>query len=81
MTRDALVLSDLHRNACLYGLVWFWVHALGFSANLRGDGLLSVRRGFRVPEWRRLAQQAGILHGHAWLYLGARIMLDACKED
>ena len=81
VTRDALVLSDLHRNACLYGLVWFWVHALGFSANLRGDGLLSVRRGFRVPEWRRLAQQAGILHGHAWLYLGARIMLDACKED
>ena len=80
VTGDALVLSDLHRNPGLYGLVWFWVHALGLSANVRSDGLLSVRRGFRVPEWRQLAQRAGILHGHAWLYFGARIMLDARKQ-
>src|SRR2546428_343970 len=34
VTGQALVLSDLHRNAGLYGLVWFWVHVLGLSAKL-----------------------------------------------
>ncbi|MBI3849274.1 MAG: methyltransferase domain-containing protein [Verrucomicrobia bacterium] len=79
VTRTALVLSDLHRNAGLYALVCFWVFALGLSPRVRSDGMLSVRRGFRVAEWRSFAQQAGIPQASTWLYLGMRIMLHARK--
>jgi SAM-dependent methyltransferase len=78
VTRDALLLNDLHRNAALYALLWLLLRAGGFSRTVREDGLLSVRRGWRVGEWRELAEQAGI-PARVWLYCGARVILQARK--
>ncbi len=80
VARRAVLLSDVHRNAFLYALVWFWLRVPGFSREMRQDGVISVRRGFRLGEWRRLAEQSGIPGAHVWLYAGTRIMLAARKE-
>jgi hypothetical protein len=79
VTRNALILCDLHRNAALYGLVWAGTLLCGCSRSLRSDGLISVERGFRVHEWRALAARAGIRNACVSLYLGTRILLQARK--
>jgi 2-polyprenyl-3-methyl-5-hydroxy-6-metoxy-1,4-benzoquinol methylase len=79
VTRDVLILSDLHRNAALYALVWFGTIVSGCSREMRTDGLVSVKRGFRRHEWRAFAARAGIPSARVSLYLGARILLDARK--
>jgi 2-polyprenyl-3-methyl-5-hydroxy-6-metoxy-1,4-benzoquinol methylase len=81
VSRQALILSDLHRNAMLYGMVWASTLALGLSRELREDGLLSVKRGFRVGEWQGFAGQAGIAQPKVWVYGGSRIMLQARKQS
>ena len=43
------------------------------------DGLVSVRRGFRLHEWRELAERAAIPSAHIWRYHGTRIVLQARK--
>lgn len=80
VTRDTLLLSDLHRNLMLCAVVWISTLALGMSPQFRSDGMLSVQRGFRVNEWQTLARQAGILDARVWVYYGARIMLQARKH-
>jgi len=79
VTRDILIISDLHRNAALYGLVWLSTLLCGCSRLLRADGLTSVRRGFRLPEWRALAARAGIPGARVSLYFGTRVLLEARK--
>lgn len=79
VARRAVVVSDLHRNAFLYVLVWLGSRAVGFSREMRADGEISVRRGFHLDEWRRHAAAAGIPTARVWLYAGTRIMLAARK--
>jgi 2-polyprenyl-3-methyl-5-hydroxy-6-metoxy-1,4-benzoquinol methylase len=79
VTRDILIICDLHRNAALYGLVWAGTLLCRCSPLLRADGLISVRRGFRLPEWRVLAARAGIPGARISLYFGTRILLQARK--
>ena len=79
VTRDALFLNDLHRNAILLGVVWAAVHLTRLSPTMRSDGLLSVRRGWRIGEWRDLAREAGIPNADVSLYFGSRIFLRARK--
>ena len=81
VTRDTLFLNDLHRNGALLAVVWLATHLTRLPAELRSDGLLSVRRGWRLGEWRRLAEEAGIPDARVWLHYGARIMLRARKTD
>lgn len=80
VARTALLLSDLHRNAGLYCLLWITTRIVGSSPTIRADALTSVRRAFRRPEWRQLASQAGIQDAKVWLYAGTRIMLEARKS-
>jgi 2-polyprenyl-3-methyl-5-hydroxy-6-metoxy-1,4-benzoquinol methylase len=80
VARRGLFLNDLHRNAALFGVIWLLVHALRCPRDFRADGLLSVRRGWRVPEWRALSARAGIPHARVWLYHGAKVMLQARKN-
>jgi 2-polyprenyl-3-methyl-5-hydroxy-6-metoxy-1,4-benzoquinol methylase len=75
-----VLLSDLHRNAVLYGLLSVILRIGMFPRTFREDGLLSVRRGFRVDEWRRFAAEAKMPQAQTWLYFGARIMLASRKE-
>lgn len=79
VARHAVLLSDLHRNPFLYGLVWAGSWLAGFNRAMREDGLISVQRGFRLDEWRGHAAAAGIPDARVWLYAGTRIMLAARK--
>lgn len=81
VTRDAMFISDLHRNAGFYGMLWMTMILMGTNAKLRQDGLISVKRGFRRREWRDLATQAKIPHPKVWLYYGTRIVLQARKGE
>ena len=80
MTRDAIFISDLHRNAGLYALVWLTLHLMRANRTVMEDGLISVRRGFRLNEWRELAVRAEIPAANVWRYHGARIVLQARKN-
>lgn len=58
VARRRLIVSDLHRNAFLYGLIRVVMPCMGLAPHLIADGLLSVRRGFRVGEWMEMARAA-----------------------
>jgi ubiquinone/menaquinone biosynthesis C-methylase UbiE len=80
VSRDAVMISDLHRNAGLYGLLWVSTRLLRVSRSVREDALISVKRGFRQEELRCLATQAGLKQAKVWLYYGTRIILQARKR-
>lgn len=80
VTRDALFLNDLHRNPALLAVVWLAGYWARLSPSMRSDGLLSVRRGWRLREWLELAREAGIATPRISLYFGARIFLQARKS-
>jgi ubiquinone/menaquinone biosynthesis C-methylase UbiE len=80
VTRDAVFVSDVHRNMAMMALIWVSVHVARLSKEMRGDGLLSVRRAWRIPEWNAFATSAQIPQARVWLYLGARIILQARKK-
>jgi ubiquinone/menaquinone biosynthesis C-methylase UbiE len=80
VTGDLLLLNDLHRNAALYLVVWALVRLRGCPAHFRSDALVSIRRSWRVPEWRALAARAGITDARVALYAGARVLLSARKR-
>jgi SAM-dependent methyltransferase len=79
VTRDAIFICDLHRNAGLYTMLWLSMPLMRISRALREDALISVKRGFRRREWRELAARAGIPDAKVWLYYGTRIVLQARK--
>ncbi|HWF18107.1 MAG TPA: methyltransferase domain-containing protein [Verrucomicrobiae bacterium] len=81
VTRQALLLNDLHRNVVLYSALWVLLRLFRFPEHFRNDGLLSVQRSWRVGEWRALAKNAGIPNARVWLYGGARLMLEARRES
>ncbi len=79
VTGDLLFLMDLHRNPFLLGMVWLALRLGNYPRHFRSDGLLSVRKGFRVREWRSLAAEAGVPQARVSLYAGARVLLGARK--
>lgn len=81
VARQAILLSDMQRNAFLYAIIWLVLHAGNFPNHFRDDGLLSVKRGFRVEDWRELAKRAEIREAKIWNYFGARVMLSATKGN
>ena len=80
VTRDAMFICDLHRNAGLYALLWLTLRLMRANPTVLEDGLISVRRGFRLGEWRKLATRAGIPSENVWRYHGTRIVLQARKK-
>ena len=72
-----VLLCDLHRN--LPFLVLLWCVCVRDSRHFRADGVLSIRRGWRVPEWRGLASRAGLDHARVWLEHGTRVLLATTK--
>jgi SAM-dependent methyltransferase len=80
VTRDAVFICDLHRNAGLYALLWLTLRLMRANPTVLEDGLISVQRGFRLGEWRELAIKAGIPAAHVWRYHGTRIVLQARKK-
>ena len=80
VARRTLIVSDLHRNAFLFALVAITTPLLGLAPRLIADGLLSVRRGFRVDEWGSAARTAGIPDPRVTVESGCRIVLYAVKD-
>lgn len=80
VTGDGLFLSDAHRNEGAFLVLWLVLKLIGATPEFQADGLQSVRRGWRVNEWRRLAVQAGIPDAQVWLSYGSRVMLQARKR-
>ncbi|HWW00638.1 MAG TPA: methyltransferase domain-containing protein [Candidatus Acidoferrum sp.] len=81
VARHVVMLSDLHRNAALYATLWVVFRLMRFPAVIASDGLLSVERGWRVPELRSLATAAAIDGAEVSLYFGARVLLRARKRE
>jgi len=79
VTRGAVLISDLHRNAGLYLMLWLTTRLVRVSRPVKADALVSVKRGFHLAELRELAGQAGLADAKVWLYYGTRILLQARK--
>jgi ubiquinone/menaquinone biosynthesis C-methylase UbiE len=79
VTRSAVMVCDLHRNPGLYAMLWLCTPFLGVSRHVRDDALISVKRGFRLPELRDFATRAGWTRAEVRLYCGTRIILRARK--
>jgi SAM-dependent methyltransferase len=80
VTREAVFICDLHRNAVFYAMLWLAMRLMRTEKMVLKDGLISVERGFRLDEWRALAAQAGISDAKVSLYYGTRIVLQARKD-
>jgi SAM-dependent methyltransferase len=75
VAKRAVLICDMHRNlgflVVLSVALWF----LKVPREFRADAALSVRRGWRAAEWRRLADQAGLGAARIWCEHGTRIFL------
>jgi 2-polyprenyl-3-methyl-5-hydroxy-6-metoxy-1,4-benzoquinol methylase len=80
VARKRVFLNDIHRNQGLYFVIWNLLRIQRVPRSFYEDGLLSVRRGWRVGEWKSLAREAGMPDARVWLYWGSRIMLLAEKD-
>lgn len=80
VTGGALLLVDTHRNRVAHAVMGLLLRILRCPREFREDGLLSIRRGWRVPEWRELASRAGIPSADVRLYFGSKLVLTACKS-
>lgn len=78
--RKGIFICDLHRNVGLYSMLLLGNHVLGIGEAIRDDGLISVRRGFHLNEWRELSRRAEI-PAQVSLYYGTRIILQARKAS
>jgi SAM-dependent methyltransferase len=79
VARYGILISDLHRNLLLYSTLWLVLNAQRHPHNFRADGLLSVRRGWRAGELKRLGILAGLPTARVTVLFGARIILQAWK--
>ena len=79
VARRGILICDLHRNPFFYAVLGLTLVAMRMPAWIRHDGLVSVRRGWRVPEWERLAREAGLKNYRAWMEHGTRVLLFAEK--
>ncbi|EEF61260.1 methyltransferase domain-containing protein [Pedosphaera parvula] len=79
-TGGLLLITDLHRNLAFYLAMQAILRISGVPAHFRSDALLSVKRGWRVNDWKSLADEAGIPEAKVWLYAGTRIMLQAQRK-
>jgi len=77
----AVFLADLNRGPVLYGLLWVLFHLKSYPAHFRADAMLSVRRGFRVPEMAEYARRAGMAGARVRVRYCTRVILEAMKPS
>lgn len=79
VAKKMVIIYDLHRTLPLYFLVWGTLICLQVPKDFRDDGLLSVKKGWRAPEWLEMARQAGIAEPNVRVDRMARVVLQAVK--
>lgn len=80
VARRAVLVCDLYRSLWFMMGIWAFVGLAGEGRELRNDGALSVRRGWRPEEWRRLANAAGLDRARVWKEHGTRVLLALTKR-
>ena len=58
--RLGVVVNDIHRHWIAWTAVWLVTRMFSSNRYIRNDGPLSVAKGFRSQDWKRLKQAAGI---------------------
>ncbi|WP_018756863.1 methyltransferase domain-containing protein [Paenibacillus terrigena] len=58
--RLGVVVNDIHRHWIAWTAVWLATRIMSSNRYIRNDGPLSVAKGFRSQDWKRLKQSAGI---------------------
>ncbi len=81
VARRAVVISDLHRNSLLYATLFVALRLQGHSREFIKDGLISVRRSWRLDEMRELVQLSGIGELQVQLYYAARVLVMGRKKS
>lgn len=79
VARQAILLTDLHRSLLLYVMLWLLLRFQGQAGHFYRDALLSVRRGWRAHELRRLLRLAGASGARTTVYFGARVIVEISK--
>ena len=79
VSRGAVLICDMQRSILFFALLGALLRVCRAPKEFREDGLISVRRGWRAPEWRHLADQAGLPDARVWSEHGARVLLGLTK--
>ncbi|MUG45904.1 methyltransferase domain-containing protein [Paenibacillus woosongensis] len=58
--RLGVVVNDIHRHWIAWTAVWLATRAISSNRYILNDGPLSVAKGFRSQDWKRLKQALGI---------------------
>ncbi len=75
VVRRGVLFCDLLRSVPFLVALWALTVLTGHRRSLRHDAVLSVRRGWRPEEWRRLAAAAGLAGARVWREHGTRVLL------
>jgi len=73
VARYRVIVSDLRRSWIAVGGIWLVSFPLGFLAESRHDGVVSVLRGFRLSELRELLREAVGIDPTARVRIGFRL--------
>lgn len=76
VARRLVLITDLQRNPVFAAAMWALLTAMRAPRHFRTDGVLSIRRGWRRQEWRRLAAEAGLHDARVLAYWGMQIILE-----
>lgn len=79
-SRLGFFINDLHRNTIAYYSIKTLTWLFSRSYLVRNDAPLSVRRGFKRREWRRLLRKAGIAKGRIQWHWAFRHLIYARND-
>jgi 2-polyprenyl-3-methyl-5-hydroxy-6-metoxy-1,4-benzoquinol methylase len=60
VSRLGVVINDIHRHWIAWAAVWLTTRMISSNRYILNDGPLSVAKGFRADDWRKLGQMLGL---------------------
>lgn len=61
-SRLGVVINDIHRHWIAWAAVWLAARMISDNRYIRNDGPLSVAKGFRSADWKKLGRAIGDTH-------------------
>ncbi|CAM4380934.1 methyltransferase domain-containing protein [Paenibacillus tarimensis] len=83
-SRIGVVINDIHRHWLPWAAVWTAARLLTTNRYIRHDGPLSVAKGFRAEDWRRLGAELGrpdLYYSWRPLFRYAVVISSSAKQD
>lgn len=78
----AVVINDLHRHPFAYYSIKYLTHFFSNSSYVKNDAPLSVWRGFKADEWKRLLSSAGYQdYQIKWVWAFRHLIIEKMEED